>query len=351
MESGGDELMRWLSAQQAYTESRLAAIPGRERLTRRVRGLSLGTSVVSVGAMAGPYRFYRKIAAGEQLPKLALSGPDGKERVLVDPSLRRGQGGHVSLNNYQPSFDGKLVACNLAEGGAEISKIYVFETATGKELPDCIPRVWGEFGVNWLPDGTRFFYTRMAAEKPGADRLQGMQVFLHTLGQAVSEDIPILGPGTDQPWPVDPKEFPIVSVQPGADWLLAMAAGARPEMRLAVARLSDLKGDKTPWRKVAEYSDGIEGAAILGDDLVRVERDPDIVGAGLGEHILEVGELARGLARCGAVVVDGQLRAVRLEQPQECVEVGAVARVDVERHALPGDDGEFDQVDVVGATW
>jgi prolyl oligopeptidase len=139
-------------------------------------------------------------------------------------------------------------------------------------LPDRIPRVWGELRVNWLPDGSRFFYTRMAPAVPGADRLQGMQVFLHTLGQAISEDTPVLGPGTHQSWPIDPKEFPIVTVQPGTDWLFAVATGARPEMRLAVARLSDLKGDQTSWRKVAEYSDGIEGAAILGDDLVLLSR-------------------------------------------------------------------------------
>jgi prolyl oligopeptidase len=268
MESGGDELTRWLSAQQAYTESRLAAIPGRESLATRVRELSLGTSSVTVGAMAGSYRFYTRMAAGEQLPKLAVAGTDGKERVLVDPAQLRGQGGHVSLNRYQPSFDGKLIACNLAESGDEISTIHIFETATGMELPDRISRVWGQFRAHWLPDGKRFLYTRMAAERAGADRLQGMQVFLHTLGRAVSEDILVLGPGADQPWPVDPREFPDVFVQRGTDWMLATTGGARPEMRLALAKLSDLNGVHTPWRTVAEYSDGVEGAGIFGDDLV-----------------------------------------------------------------------------------
>ena len=39
-----------------------------------------------------------------------------------------------------------------------------------------------------------------------------------------------------------------------------------------MAKLSELRGDKTPWRKVAEYSDGIEGEAISGDDLVLLTR-------------------------------------------------------------------------------
>ena len=272
METGGEELTKWLASQGAYTERRLASLPGRQRLAARVHELSLGTARMTIDAMAGPYRFYSKIAPGEQLRKLVVIGADGKERVLVDPVRLSGKSGHVSLNNSQPSFDGKLVACNLAEGGAEISTIHVYETATGRELPDRIERVWGEFPVSWLPGGKRFFYTQMAPEKPGADQMQGMRVFLHVLGRPTSEDTLVLGPGTSPAFPVSPTEFPVVSVQAGTDWAIATTGGARPESRVAVARLSELKGVATPWRKVAEYADGIENFAIFGDDLILLTR-------------------------------------------------------------------------------
>jgi prolyl oligopeptidase len=272
MESGGDELAHWVTRQGAYTECQLATLPGRERLAARIRNLSLGTSRITVGALAGQYRFYFKTAPGEQMFKLTAAGPDGNERVLVDPARLGGEKGHVSLNNFRPSFDGKLVACNLAEGGAEISTIHIYKTATGKELPDRIERVWGEFAVHWLPDGKRFFYTQMAPEKPGADAMQGMRVFMHVLGRPSSEDTFVLGPNADKPFPISPVEFPMVDVQPGTDWLIAWAHGARSESRLAVAKLSELRGDQTPWRKVAEYSDGIEGEVIFGGDLVLLSR-------------------------------------------------------------------------------
>ena len=272
MEKGGEELTQWLRAQSAYTERQLAMLPGRERLIKRVHDLSLGTGRTTIDAMAGPYRFYSKIAPGEQLRKLVVSGPDGKQRVLVDPAALAGKAGHVSLNSSQPSFDGKLVACDLAEGGAEIGTIHVYESATGRELPDRIERVWGEFAVNWLPDGKSFFYTQMAPENSGADRMQGMRVFLHALGRPSSEDTLVLAPNKDSAFPIAPEEFPSVLVQPGTDWLIATAGGAHPETRIAVARRSELNGQKTPWRKVAEYSDGIEGFAVFGDDLVLLTR-------------------------------------------------------------------------------
>jgi prolyl oligopeptidase len=268
MESGGEELKQWMSSQGEYTEGLISTLPGRRQLTARVRELSLGGGWVAVTAIAGPYTFYSRIAPGEQLSKLAVRGPDGKERVLVDPAQLQGKTGHVSLNNYNPSFDGKLMAVNLAEGGGEISTIHIYETATGKELPDRIERVWGEFSVTWLPDGQRFFYTQMPVEKPGVDSMLGWRVFLHTLGRPTSEDALILGPGTDQAFPIAPTEFPRVAMEPDSEWMIASASGARSEARLAVAKLSELRGERTPWRKVAEYADGVERARIFGDSLI-----------------------------------------------------------------------------------
>jgi prolyl oligopeptidase len=268
MESGGDELKQWMESQGEYTERLLSTLPGRKQLAARVRELSLGSGSVAIRAVAGSYTFYSKIAPGEPLSKLTVTGPDGKERVLVDPAQLSGKTGHVSLNNASPSFDGKLMAVNLAEGGGEIGTIHIYDTATGRELEDRIERVWGEFAARWLPDGKRFFYTQMPPEKPGVDAMLGWRVFLHTLGRPSSEDTLVLGPGTDQAFPISPTEFPAISMRPDSDWMIASASGAHPEERLAVAKLSELNGERTPWRKVAEYADGVEGARVFGDGLI-----------------------------------------------------------------------------------
>jgi prolyl oligopeptidase len=273
MESGGDELKQWMANQGQYTEHVLSALPGRTQLSARVRELSAETAVNVISAIAGPYTFHSKLAPGEPLGKLVVVGLDGKERVLVDPSHLSGKTGHVSLNNSSPSFDGKLMAVNLAEGGGEITTIHIYDCATGQELPDRIERVWGEYPARWLNDGKRFFYTQMAPAKPGVDAMLGQRVFLHTVGKPTSEDTLILGPGTDQPFPISPAEFLYVSMAPASDWLIARAGGARPENRYAVAKLSDLRGERTPWRKVAEYADGVEQAQVVGNDLLLLSHD------------------------------------------------------------------------------
>jgi len=268
--SDNPELNAWLRAQGAAAERYLATLPGREALYQRVRELVISTATVGSAQLAGGRTFYYETAAGEQLPKLMVRGADGKARVLVDPTKLGPEGSHASVNSYAPSPDGRLVAYDLSTGGSEVSAIRVLDVDSGKELPDVIERVWGEFAAAWLPDGKGFFYTQMAAPRPGVDPMLGMSAKLHVLGQPVDRDVLVLGAGTSKAMPVAAEDFAGVWVQPGTTWMLATAGGAHNEIRVAVARLADLDrsgGGATPWKLVADFADSVEGVAVHGDRL------------------------------------------------------------------------------------
>ena len=64
----------------------------------------------------------------------------GSEKVIVDPNQLDPKG-TTAIDFYVPSLDGRLVAVSLSEGGSEEGTVHVYEAATGKELPDVIPRV------------------------------------------------------------------------------------------------------------------------------------------------------------------------------------------------------------------
>ncbi|HYR06343.1 MAG TPA: prolyl oligopeptidase family serine peptidase [Longimicrobium sp.] len=265
----GEELAGWMGAHGAYARTRLQGIPHRDALLERMRDLTLATRGIGRLTRAGGHLFFLRSGDGAAVPRLVMQAPDGGERVLLDPTTASDDGGpHLSIDNFMPSPDGRLVAVNLARGGGEITRVHVVETATGAMRPDVIERIWGEFAVSWLPDASGFLYTQMAPEAESAgDPLMGMRVRIHRLGTEPEDDPLLLGPGAGSRMPVDPREFPWVEIPRASEWMLAYASGARAEVRLCVARVDELRGTDTPWRPVAEYDDQVELAAVHGDDL------------------------------------------------------------------------------------
>ena len=258
----------WMRAHGAHAAAYLDAIPGRSLLLDRIRELGMATSASGGLQLAGGRTFFYQTGAGEQLAKLMVRGADGKDRVLIDPATLGGKGAHASLNNFTPSPDGTRVAYLVSEGGSEVSAIKVLEVETGKHLPDVVPRVWGEFAASWLPDGSGFFYTQMAAPGEGVDPMLNMVAKLHVLGDAVDQDVVVLGRDLAPAMKVAPEEFPIVVVAPGTRYVLGLAGGARSELRIAIAKLADVDrtgAGKTPWKTVAEYADSVESVLVHGD--------------------------------------------------------------------------------------
>jgi prolyl oligopeptidase len=266
------ELTQWMDSEGTRARQALDAIPGRKKLLARVLETGLDDAIVARVVEVGDSLFYLRAGRGESLRKLVMRGKDGAEKVLVDPAtLAEPDGTHASIDHFQPSQDGALVAYGLAHGGGEITTEHVLDVATGRELPDRIEHIWGEFAVSWLPDAKGFFYTQMAPEgftDPKVDKLQGMRVFLHRLGEPTGKDVPVLGYGVSSVFPLEPKEFPWIWTPNGSPWVLAFAGGAHHEIRLAIARVADLHGAATKWTKVCDDSDEIEDVTVHKDDLI-----------------------------------------------------------------------------------
>src|SRR6185295_3609601 len=116
---------------------------------------------------------------------------------VVDPNVMD-PSGSTAIDFYEPSLDGKLIAVSLSKGGSEDGSVSVFEVATGKQLPDAIPRVNGATAggsVAWNADASGFWYTRYprAGERPPADLSFYQQVYFHRLGMAAAQDEYALG--------------------------------------------------------------------------------------------------------------------------------------------------------------
>ena len=175
--SADPEVRKWSDQQNARTRTYLDGLPHRAAIVDRLRELNGSSSIrfSSLIARAGVL-----FALKTQPPKLQpylvmLASPDepSSARTIVDPNAIDPTGS-TTIDFYEPSLDGKLVAVSLSKGGSEEGSVSVFEVSSGKQLSDVVPRVHGATAggsLAWNRDATGFWYTRYphAGERPASD--------------------------------------------------------------------------------------------------------------------------------------------------------------------------------------
>jgi len=248
------EVHAWTEAQNAYARQYLNALPARQELAAELQKLMTHPSARYADLVT---RHGTMFALLTQPPKqqamvVSLSSVDdaSSAHVIVDPN-ELDPSGHTSVDFFVPSTDGRYVAVSLSEGGSESGGVRVFETATGKALPDRIPRVNGGTAggsVAWDHDSSGFYYTRYprAGERPEADLAFYQQIWFHPLGADPATDRYSLG-----------KEFPRIAEialkasDDGRSILATVANGDGGDFELF------LLGPGKPWQKIAGFADQV----------------------------------------------------------------------------------------------
>jgi prolyl oligopeptidase len=266
------EVEAWLKSQADYTKAVLAKVPQRDELLKEVTtfGDAAPSRVTSVQVM-GDHVYYLKRKADENIGKLYVrEGFGGKERLLVDPDkLPAPEGKHNAIDYFAASPDDKYVAYGVSVGGSEQSVLHVIEVASGKETGDVIDRA--NFGSpSWLADG-RLLYNRLQKLAPGApvtDKYVNSRAYIHVLGKNPDEDTPLLGAGLAPGIAIEAPEIPIVASPVGSKYAIGLVInGVQNEVKLYVAPIASLAGDKTPWVKVADTADDVTAFDVMDDRL------------------------------------------------------------------------------------
>src|SRR5277367_1334928 len=257
------EFGAWLKAQGEYGRARLDATPRlafwRERLDRVARA---GVINRLQQPMAGRI-FFLRLKEGREGVLMVRDG-DGKERELLNPEALKEGALTNGITNYSPSPDGRLIAVNVQHGGAEITDIRILQVADGKPIVDTISDVWGEFQVNWLPDGLGFTYTQLApaAERDPTDPILNERVRLHRLGSKPETDPILLARGTNPHVALEPNEFPFIDAGQDSDQALLIIGGARPENRVCVAPRAEALKPDAKWDCLVRYEDNVQQFAL-----------------------------------------------------------------------------------------
>jgi prolyl oligopeptidase len=268
-DSGDPRVEPWSSAQDALLAAERASWPGRDRLRERLLAL-LGAGVVSAPAWRGERQFFMRRTAEQEHAVLLAVDPDGTERTLLDP-MQIDAMGTTTLDAWQPSKEGQLLAYQLSEGGTEESVIRVLDVVTGEVVDGPIDRARYS-PVAWLPGGKAYYYVRRlpAEEVPEGEEQYHRRVWLHRLGADPADDVVVFGEGMDK------TNYYGVSVSRDGRWLaISATAGTAPRNDLWLADLTAAPPDRPELRTVQSGVDASTSVEAGRDGRLYVFTDRD----------------------------------------------------------------------------
>jgi prolyl oligopeptidase len=222
----------WLEEQDALAASQFEAIPGRPQLRARLSEL-LSAGVVTAPAWRRGRQFFMLRTAEQDHAVLMTVDPDGTQRLLINP-MDLDPTGTTTLDAWQPSKEGELLAYQLSEGGDEESTLRVIDVATGAVIDGPIDRCRYS-PVGWLPGGSAYYYVRRLppSEVPAGEEQFHRRVWLHQVGADPATDICVFGAEFDK------TTFFSASVSIDGRWLVVSASpGTAPRNDVWIADLT-----------------------------------------------------------------------------------------------------------------
>src|SRR6266508_2237430 len=296
LENYDDPAVRaWTEAQNRYSRALLDDIAARRPIGERLRTLytAISADYDRLRRCGGRLFAIKNQPPKEQPLLVTLTGvndPDS-EWVILDPN-KLDQTGATTIDYYQPSIDGRLVAVSLSQNGSEEGTLHFYEVATGRELGDLIPRVTyptAGGSVAWSADTAGDYCTRYPRgdERPPEDRNFYQQVYYHRLGTPTESDTYVIG--ADFP---RIAEVELHTTEDGRYLLATVANGDGGEFA------HFLRDPEGAWAQITRFEDEVTRAEFgLDDRLYLISRH----GVPRGK-ILRIPLATANLARAEAIV-------------------------------------------------
>ncbi|HMC15576.1 MAG TPA: prolyl oligopeptidase family serine peptidase [Albitalea sp.] len=252
----------WVAQQNALTRATIDKLPTRPGIEQELVEL-IGKAPVTRREFqyaAGKLFAMKKQPPANQPRLIVLTDPldTATEKLVVDPN-RLNAKGTTTIDWYVASLDGKTVAVSLSDNGSEEGTLHLFDVASGRKLPDTVPRVQSATAggsVAWAPGNRGLFYTRypQGSERAPEDANFYQQVWFHQLGTPASKDRYVVG-----------KDFPRIA---------EIALSATEDGRYTLADVANgdggdhafwLRGPAGRWQRIADFDDGVRNL-VLGRD-------------------------------------------------------------------------------------
>jgi prolyl oligopeptidase len=241
----------WSAAQDTLVDRARATWPGRGPLRRRIAELT-ATGAVSPPVWRAGRSFLTRRLPEQEHPVLLTVDETGAEQVLIDP-IALNPAGTTTLDGWNPSPSGRLLAYQISEGGTEESVTRVINVATDQVVDGPIDRT-RITQISWLADESGYYYTRRLAPElvPPNETQFHRRIYLHRLGADPAQDTEIFGDGTKLTC------YHFASLSADGRWLtISTSEGTDPRNDLYLADLSGADPAAPPLKPVQVGQDAM----------------------------------------------------------------------------------------------
>lgn len=248
----------WSAAQAQLYAEQVGSWPTRQHWRTRVAEL-LAAGGVGAPVWRGERQFFARRAGDQEHAVLLTVDPGGIERVLIDPTALD-PSLLTTLDAWQPSKEGDLLAYQLSEGGTEDSVLRVMDVATGAIVDGPVDRARYS-PVAWLPGGGAYYYVRRLdpALLPAGEEQFHRRVWLHRVGSDPADDVLVFGEGRKA------TEYYGVGVSRDGRWLVVSASeGTAPRNDIWIADISgDVAGSTQESPQLHVVQEGVDAQTSL----------------------------------------------------------------------------------------
>ena len=261
------QVQQWMRGQADATNSILRRVPERQALLDRMKVIEdgAGGNLSWMTLTAGGRLFYLRREPGENQFKLVWrdsAAVAGKDTVVFDPQTASTPGQPRAIMDFSPSPDGQKLTYAVQVGGQEIGTLHLIDVASGRDLIEPIDRIRYS-GVNWLEDGSGFFYARLAAgyeQLPAGKRFEDRTAHFYDLRamDGKGSDRPVFSPSRNPELALPAYAWPSIQPLPGTALALAwVGMGVDRNITLLVAELRAATAGQARWRSVVKPTDEV----------------------------------------------------------------------------------------------
>ncbi|MCC9020305.1 prolyl oligopeptidase family serine peptidase [Flavobacterium lipolyticum] len=266
-----EQTLSWLKAQADYTNHILNSIPGKKTLIDELTSINdrVTEAISGLQIMEDGTYFYQKTTPKDQVAKLyKRAGLKGKETLIFDPQTLKGEAKDIfTISSFSPNKSGKLIAVNISKNGGEMSEMLLINVADNKILADKIDKL--RFGnANWLNDDKSFLYAQSpTADIHDAKAQLNIVTKLHVVGHDVAQDKVIFSKAMYPELKIAEEEIPFMGYDADSKILFLMPYSVNPNMKMFIAKGSELNSDKISWKLLTDRKDEIKNFSFSDKDI------------------------------------------------------------------------------------